>query len=152
MANLRGNLVVNERAPVTAWQKYDLDKTRVFNNLAAFLDWYREDLHGDLKGRINTQFLFTDVLVNSLRDPPRGGGYIRQRRIGEDKETARPARTHGRHQKVEVDGVVYNSTWDAFQKLGLGGVKECVRFRGELKSNPLGEREFGGRKFKIIEG
>lgn len=144
MANLRGNLVVNERAPVTAWEKYDLDKTRKFKNLSDFLGWYREDLHGDLKGRVNSQFLYTDVLVNTLRDPPRG---YRRGAIPVEAETAKLLRMPGR-TRVEVDGVQYNSTWDAFQKLGLGGVKECVRFRRNLKER--GEAKYKGRNFKAI--
>lgn len=151
-------LVVNPRAPVRAWKMENLDETRDFKNLAEFEAWYHPGHHGGLTstGRISvrSQFLYTDVLLDRIDDLPAGRyrspaqGRARDS-SGGDLRPAGKATAIRKRQGVVVDDVVYNSAWDAFQKLGLGGVKECVKFRTELKRNGTGT--YGGKSFKIVE-
>jgi hypothetical protein len=65
--------VVNPRAPVTAWPRTNFwlgtvvaDEFRIFRNLAEFKEWYREKRHGE--ARVNSRYLFTDVLVDTIGD------------------------------------------------------------------------------------
>lgn len=145
-------LVVNPHAPVRAYKRSNLEETRDFKNLAEFEAWFYEDYHGCSisAGRqaVNSQFLFTDVLVDTLED----AGKLRKERIARAEARERSGGGGGgnrRAQRVIVDGISYRSVWAAFQALNLGGVKECVKFRTELKA--AGSGEYGGKKFTIEE-
>lgn len=147
-------LIVNPLAPVRVYKREDIDgEVRDFRNLDEFEAWYHPGHHGHLNGAIGvkTQFLYTDVLLDRIDDPRRGpkvSTVPRGKDAGQERGDAVVVRS-GHHQKVRVDGNIYNSTWDAFQKLGLGGVKECVKFRTQLKA--AGSGEYGGKKFTIEE-
>ena len=145
------HLIVNPLAPVRAYKRENLDETRDFPNLAAFEAWYHPGHHGAIqRGGFGSQIFYTDFLLDRLDDAGRrhtvvrGDGTRGVERAGGERPRA------GRHQKVEVNGIVYNSAWAAFQKLDLGDAKECVKFRTQLKA--AGSGIYRGRQFKIVEG
>lgn len=146
---IKGHLIVNPMAPVKVWKRDHLDETRDFNNLAEFEKWYWAPFHGEIKRGlmgINTQFLFTDILLDRIEDAKRGASI---RMPKEPRAPGEKGEPRGRHQKVLVDGHVFNSVWAAFQALKLGGVKECVKFRSEVKRT--GSGTYAGKLFKIEE-
>lgn len=141
MSGLSG--VVNHRAPVTCYARANrigelAEETRRFSCLSEFMRWYTPRHHG--VASVRAQYLFTDVLLETLTDPPP------RPPPGEGRAPA-AARTRS---GVEVDGEVYRSTWAAFQALNLGDERECVKFRTQLKK--AGEGEFNGKRFKIVAG
>lgn len=134
--------VVNHRAPVTCYARGDkvggplAKETRQFKCLSEFLKWYVPRHHG--AASVISRYLFTDVLLETLTDPPQGpAAAVGRRAAGPRTRSA-----------VEVDGKQYRSTWAAFQALGLGDERECVKFRTELKHKL--RAEFRGRKFTIV--
>lgn len=137
-AALGKHLIVNERAPVTAWPRTNFrlgrvvaTETRKFKNLAEFKLWYREAQHGEVWP--NSQFLFTDILVDSIAD--------RDMRVAA-KSAAGPTRS-----RVEVDGVPHGSVFKAFEALGLP-IKDHGPFRARLKR--AGQLEYAGKKFRVL--
>lgn len=72
-----GSYIVNRLAPVKAWCRGDLDgATRDFKDMSEFERWYSPKLHGP--AGVNSQYLFTDVLVDVLSDP---AGYRSRPRV-----------------------------------------------------------------------
>ena len=145
MATLSGTLIVNRKAPVTAWLRPDFKETRTFKNMSDFEDWYRPAFHGDAYRLVNSQYLFTDVPLESIDDPPKivptALKIKAPRVVGE-----RPTPTKSR---VTVDGVEYGSTWQAFQKLDLGDASACVKFRKELKIKGTLVFDHKGKKYQF---
>ncbi len=156
----REHLIVNPLAKVRVykrvigpWRKEAADEqeTRDFRNLREFDEWWRPNFHGEVSRKdgtgfeVNSQFLFTDILLDRIEDAPARGNI----RSLTGKVSSGPRK----HQQVEVGGSTYNSTWAAFQALGIGGVKECVKFRAELKKAMSLTYTYGGKnyEFKIVE-
>lgn len=140
------NLIVNDGAPVRAYLMYKEDQTRNFRNLKEFDDWWRPNFHGgDGKGRVNSQFLYTDVLLDRIDDPPVG-----KMRAPRADGTGAPRV----HQQVEVGGARYNSVYRAFEALSLS-IPAHTKFRAELKRSPTLELTYteAGKsyEFKIVE-
>lgn len=143
-SSLGNHLIVNERAPVRAYLKDHEERTRDFPNLAAFKAWYVPKYHV-LVPTPNTQYLFTDVLLECIDDPPRRGAARSPRTPGA------PRAAGPRRSSVDVDGAPHASVYQAFVALGLP-VPAHGKFRAELKR--AGEKTFAyaGReyKFKVI--
>lgn len=127
MASLGGVLIVNRRAPVRAWTCDALDVTRDFANMDEFENWYRPSHHGDANKRVNSQYLFTDVLLDDVSDPP-----SHKAAKGTTKARAVRAPPTNTKSRVMVDGVEYASVFKAFEALGLP-VPKHGKFRKDLK-------------------
>lgn len=141
------NLIINDGAPVRAYRMNHEEETRNFRNLREFDDWWRPNYHGgDGKGRVNSQFLYTDVLLDRIDDPPAG----RRRAPGTRGGGAGPRK----RQQVEVRAIRYNSVYKAFEALGLS-IPAHTKFRSELKRSPalaLTYQERGEKyEFRIVE-
>ena len=135
---------MNRRAPVRAYVRSDLHKTRDFKNMDEFEDWYRPSHHGDHNKCVNAQYLFTDLLVDSIADAPRG----REPKVkGDAPRAPRPVSTKSR---VIVDGVEHASVYAAFVALGLP-IPKHGKFRKELKmSGELVFEHYGkSHNFKV---
>lgn len=142
MATLSGTLIVNRRAPVRAWLIGDLDKTRDFKNMDEFEDWYRPSFHGDASKKVVSQYLFTDVPLESISDPPRGGSSA--------PKVAKPGSLSSGpvRSRVVVDGKEYGSVYKAFVGLALP-IKAHGKFRADLKRSGSLAFEWGGKKYQF---
>lgn len=148
-------LIVNERAPVRVYKKYHLEETREFKNMAEFKAWYVPGAHGLVPGGINSQYLFTDILlewIGNARVARRGGRGIGGLVQG-DGTTARVPRGGGTaRSRVDVDGTEHGSVYRAFEALGLP-IPAHAKFRAELKREREKVFTHDGKsyKFKVVE-
>lgn len=147
MASLGKATIVNEKAPVTVWSRemFHLGKvvlseeegTRKFRNLAEFRAWYWPPSHGETG--VNSQYLFTDVLVDHIKDASRS---ITRKSAGTSGKGGGTTRS-----RVTVDGVPFGSVFKAFEALGLP-IKDHGPFRAKLKK--AGKLEYAGKKFEVM--
>ena len=147
----RTHLVVNERAPVRAYRKYDEGgSTRDFKDLAAFEAWLSPRHHGVVG--VNSQFLFTDVLLEQTSDPPDLARGRHVGVVGQSSPGYRPPGGPRKNHRVDVDGVVHGSVYKAFEKLGLP-IDAHVKFRNLLKQNHELSFTHAGKQynFKLVE-
>jgi hypothetical protein len=145
MATLGKSVIINERAPVTAWSReaFHLGKmvmsmeegTRKFRNYEEFSKWYWPPSHGE--PGVNPRYLFTDVLVDHIRDAVKGASIRAPRAAGGGSTKSR----------VTVDGIPYGSVFKAFEALGLP-IKDHGPFRAKLKK--VGELDYAGKKFRVM--
>lgn len=146
-------------------------ESRKFSNAQEFIDWFDPKLH-ELEGSIaDASSTMVSVrekprkLAKAKGDPKMRGVNAVEGPIPQPEKNARAAARPGRSapQKkkkkgggftkhgVRVGGKEYRSTWEAFQKLGLGSASECVKFRNALKSSSTGSMvyEKNGKKHKF---
>lgn len=145
-------------------------ESRKFSNAQEFIDWFDPKLH-ELEGSIaDASSTMVSVrekprkLAKEKGDPKMRGVNAVDGPIPQPEKNARAAARPGRSapQKkkkgggftkhgVRVGGKEYRSTWEAFQKLGLGSASECVKFRNALKSSSTGSMvyEKNGKKHKF---
>lgn len=155
MASIGNYLIVNPRAPVRAYLYEKEDTVRDFRNLAEFENFYRPTVHGRIIGQVNSQYLFTDVLLEFTLEDAKSKVIV-----GEDGKrkiitpgAGKPRAGGGTSKsRVELDGKEYRSVWQAFQELAIGNVAECVKFRGVLKSSGEATYTKDGKayNFKVV--